>query len=228
MFSHKQDIEIAGLLTALFSWGQRKTIINKAKSFFELMDFAPHDFVLNFETKDLKPFAQFKHRTFNGDDALCFISFFNWYYSQFQSLEYAFIDENCQVGDPVEAGINRFHALFLDHPHFLKRSEKHVSAPYKKSTCKRINMFLRWMVRKDPVGIDFGVWNRINASDLKIPMDVHVFRMAKKLGLLRRNQADWQAVVELTEMLKLFDPDDPVKYDYALFGMSVMKWPEIL
>lgn len=228
MFSHKQDIEIAGLITALFSWGQRKTIINKARSFFELMDFAPHDFVLNFEKEDLQPFTEFKHRTFNGDDALCFISFFNWYYSQFQSLENAFIDQDSPDGDPVEAGINRFHTLFLKHPHFLKRSEKHVSAPCKKSTCKRINMFLRWMVRKDPVGIDFGVWNRIKASDLKIPMDIHVFRTAKKLGLLHRNQMDWQAVVELTETLKIFDRDDPVKYDYSLFGMGIMKWPVTL
>lgn len=217
-FSKKQDVEITAFWTAILSWGQRKTIINKATELFSLMGNEPHRFITEHSSSDLKGFEQFKHRTFQADDTLYFIEFLKYHYSKNDSLESAFIDKE---KEGVEAGLNHFRSYFFSLSSHLRRTEKHVSAPFKKSTCKRLNMFLRWMVRKDNAGVDFGLWTEIKPSHLLMPLDVHVERVGRKLGLLKRKQRDWQAVVELTENLKKFDPIDPVKYDFALFGYGL-------
>jgi uncharacterized protein (TIGR02757 family) len=218
-FSKKQDIEIMGFWAATLSWGQRKTIINKCNELITLMDHAPHDFILNHKPADLKPFLVFKHRTFNDIDTLYFIEFFKQYYAANESLEDAFLfDYTTNLN--VEKGIINFHNTFFSLEYFPHRTKKHVSTPLNKSACKRINMFLRWMVRKDKQGVDFGIWDKIKPSQLICTCDVHVDRVARSLGLITRKQTDWQTAVELTENLKKFDMDDPVKYDFALFSMG--------
>ncbi len=217
-YSKKQDIEIAGFIAAVFAWGQRKTIINKSHEFLELMENEPHQFVLNYSESDLKPFLGFKHRTFNSTDALYFLHFFRWFYQRHDSLEEAFGNGTDQS---MEARLSYFFNLFFSLPDHPRRTYKHIPNPSRKSACKRINMYLRWMVRKDEKGVDFGIWNRIATSELICPCDLHVDRVARKLGLIERKQTDWQTAVELTENLSRLDPDDPVKYDYALFGLGV-------
>lgn len=219
-FTKKQDIEIIGFWIAMLSWGQRKTIINKGIELCQIMDYAPFDFVMNATDRDFKRLELFKHRTFNGGDALCFISFFKWFYTHHQSLEEAFLDCN---GQEDGTGIAQIRILFEQNPDYLPRTKKHVATPANNSSCKRINMFLRWMVRNDDNGVDFGLWKNIDPAHLMIPLDVHVHRVAISLGLLTRTKADWKAVVELTNTLRLMDPTDPVKYDFALFGMGVQE-----
>lgn len=220
-FSKKQDIEIAAFFTATIAWGQRKTIITNASRLMEWMDNAPHDFILNHQEKDLKRFLDFKHRTFNATDTLYFIEFFKNYYSKNESLETAFSQHLNKKAATTENAIAGFHELFFSLEDFPHRTKKHVATPIRKSTCKRINMFLRWMVRKDKSGVDFGIWSNIKPSQLLIPLDVHVDRVARNLGLIYRAQTDWETVLELTENLQSFDAKDPVKYDFALFGMGV-------
>ncbi len=225
-FSKKQDIEIIGFWIAMLAWGNRKSIIASGNKLVELMESAPHDFVLNHSDADLKRFLDFKHRTFNATDALYFIEFFKNHYRKYGSLEEAFltgslnrsVDKSSNVGSALSA----FHHYFFSLEDAPQRTRKHVATPERNSTCKRMNMFLRWMVRKDKNGVDFGIWKKIKPAQLLMPLDVHVDRTARKLGLLKRKQTDWQAVLELTENLKQFDPKDPVKYDYALFGLSVL------
>lgn len=214
-FKKKQDIEISGLFAATLAWGQRKTIITNCTRLMEWMDNAPHDFVLNHDDDDLKKFKDFKHRTFNPVDLLYFMKFLKWYYSRNVSLEDAFL------GSTVEEGLVNFHDLFFSLPDFPKRTIKHVSTPARKSACKRINMYLRWMVRNDDKGVDFGIWEKMKPSQLICPCDVHVDRVARKLKLIKRKQVDWQTALELTVNLRKLDPDDPVKYDFALFGLGV-------
>ena len=218
-FTKAEDIEIMGFWASILAWGQRKTIINKCNELIELMDGAPHDFILNHKDSDLKAFADFKHRTFNGTDALYFIDTFKRLYSQHDSMAHWFKPKPNEL--TMEEGINRFRAHFFDSPHAPHRTGKHVSSPLKKSSCKRINMFLRWMVRKDDQGVDFGLWNNFGPHRLLCPLDVHVSRVARKLGILRRKPNDWQTTLELTEMLRKMDPNDPVKYDFALFGLGI-------
>lgn len=211
-FSKKQDIEIAAFFSATIAWGNRKSIMASANKLMNLMDNAPHDFVLNHQDNDLKNLLEFKHRTFNATDTLYFVEFFKQHYLKHESLEDAFIKPK---------GLACFHDYFFsleDSPH---RTRKHIATPLRGSTCKRLNMFLRWMVRKDKSGVDFGLWKKIKPSQLLIPLDVHVDRTARKLGLIKRKQTDWQTVIELTNNLKQFDANDPVKYDYALFGMGI-------
>ena len=220
-FKKQQDIEIAGLIASIFAWGQRKTIINKSKHFLSLMGNEPHRFVLEHQEADLKPFVDFKHRTFNGTDALYFLHFFRWFYSRNSSLEDAFIIGLGTEDSTIETSLINFFDCFFsldDHP---KRAYKHIPTPLRKSACKRINMFLRWMVRKDDKQVDFGIWDRIKPSQLVCPCDLHVDRVARRLGLINRKQTDWLTALELTESLKKFDREDPVKYDFALFGLGV-------
>ena len=219
-FSKKQDIEITGFFAAIMAWGQRVTIINKCRELIEKMDHAPYDFMLNHTASDLKKFENFKHRTFQPVDFLGFINFFHHYYQQHNSLEEAFFEPAGKDSKNLEAGITNFYTLFQNLANAPLRTLKHVATPDKKSTCKRLNMYLRWMVRKDDKGVDFGIWQNIKPSQLLCPIDVHVARVAKELGLLTRNPVDWRAALELTEALKAFDPDDPVKYDFALFGLG--------
>lgn len=221
LFSKKQDIEIMGFWAATLAWGQRKTIISKSKDLIRLMDNAPHDFVINHTDSDLKRFQGFVHRTFNDTDALYFIDFFKRWYSQHDSLEQAFSKGMKKNDETIENGINHFRHVFFDIDYAPHRTGKHIASPNRKSACKRINMFLRWMVRQDKKGVDFGIWKEIKPAQLVCPLDVHVERVSKQLGLLTRKPTDWQAALELTKVLKTFDPQDPVKYDFALFGMGV-------
>lgn len=220
-FTRLQDKEIMGFWAATLAWGQRKTIINSALRLSELMDHAPYDFVLNHEESDRARFSDFKHRTFQYTDTLWFLHWLQEYYRQEQSLETAFFRHMSPGDVTVENALAGFHDRFFDHPYAPARTRKHVATPARGSTCKRLNMFLRWMVRKDDRGVDFGIWNRISPSQLLIPLDVHVDRVARRLGLLNRPQTDWLAVLELTENLRKFDPGDPARYDFALFGMGV-------
>ena len=221
-FSKKQDIEIMAFWTAMLSWGNRKSIINSSKKLVELMDGVPHQFMLGHQEKDLKKFLQFKHRTFNTTDTLYFIEFFKWYYKTHDSLEDAFYNTMPKKAFTVENGLAGFHDLFFSLDDAPQRTKKHIATPVRKSTCKRINMFLRWMVRKDKAGVDFGLWNKIKPAQLLCPLDVHVDRVGRNLGLIKRKQTDWQTVLELTENLREFDKSDPVKYDFALFGIGVL------
>jgi len=224
LFTKQQDIEIMGFWAATLAWGQRVTIINKCRELIDLMDGAPYDFIINHEEVDLKKLLHFKHRTFNDIDTLYFIAFFRYHYENFESLEEAFIPANSLKGEqeePIEHYLNHFREYFFSLPDFPHRTKKHVSSPSQKSTCKRLNMFLRWMVRKDNCGVDFGIWNKIKPSELIMPCDLHVDRVARKLNLIHRKQTDWQMAVELTQRLREFDPTDPVKYDFALFTLGI-------
>ena len=216
-FTKKQDIEITAFWVSMLSWGQRITIINKSKELFALMGNSPHDFIVNHKEKDRQRFENFKHRTFQYTDTLYFLEFLQWYYSQNESLEFFF-----QKYESIEDALIAFNHLFFHLPDAPRRTQKHVATPERKSSCKRLNMFLRWMVRRDDKGVDFGLWKNIDTALLMMPLDVHVERVAKHLGLLKRKQRDWAAVVELTQNLRKLDPKDPVKYDYALFGIGVL------
>lgn len=210
-----------GFWTAMLAWGQRKTIINKAQELIELMDGTPYDFVLNHRDTDLKPFLHFKHRTFQPTDTLYFLHFFQSFYQENDSLEVAFLVDQMPKEPHVGKGLAAFHQRFFALPDAPRRTRKHVATPVSKSACKRLNMFLRWMVRKDDKGVDFGYWKRISPRQLVCPLDVHVERVARKLGLLSRKQTDWKAALELTENLRQFDAADPIRYDFALFGMGL-------
>lgn len=219
-FTKKQDIEIAGFFAAIFAWGNRTTIIQKSFELMKLMDNHPHEFCLHHQDQDLKRLVHFKHRTFNATDLLYFISFLQQHYKKYDSLEAAF---TIQKEKEMEIRLTRFHEYFFSLEDAPARTRKHIATPYKGSSCKRLNMFLRWMVRKDKAGVDFGIWQKINPSELICPIDLHVARVAKRFQLLDRKQTDWQAAVELTNYLKTLDPKDPVKYDFALFGLGVIE-----
>jgi len=221
LFSKLQDIEIIGFWIAMLSWGQRVTIINKGKELIEKMDGSPHDFIVNHKESDRKIFESFKHRTFQAIDTLYFLEFLQQYYRNNQSLETAFIPKY-KLDFTIKESLTHFHEQFFSLENAPQRTKKHVATPVRKSTCKRLNMFLRWMVRKDQKGVDFGLWSMIKPAQLHIPLDVHVDKVARTLGLIKRKQTDWQTVEELTQRLAEFDPNDPVKYDYALFGLGVL------
>jgi len=220
-FTKKQDIEIMGFWAAVLAWGNRTTIIKKCKELVKLMDGAPHDFVCNHQESDLKAFLSFKHRTFNATDTLYFIHFFQDFYQKHSSLEEAFTQDFSEEEPHIEKALINFHELFFSLPEYPERTRKHVATPARKSACKRVNMFLRWMVRNDEKGVDFGIWEKIKPSQLICPCDVHVERVARKLHLLDRKQMDWKTALELTDNLRKLDPQDPVKYDFALFGLGV-------
>ncbi len=223
-FSSRQDIEIAGFFAAIFSWGNRTTIIRKSTELMQLMDNAPHQFILGHEEKDLRRLLDFKHRTFNATDLLYFIAFFKHNYNLHDSLEDAFLRSAPQQHPPLPGpALSAFYPYFFSLEDVPPRTHKHIASPEKNSSCKRLNMFLRWMVRKDDQGVDFGIWEKISPSLLVCPLDVHVARVARRFGLLTRSATDWQAALELTEQLRIFDKDDPVKYDFALFGLGVME-----
>ena len=220
LFTKKQDVEIAAFFAAVFAWGNRKTIIAKAKELMQRMDNAPYDFCLRHSDNDLKNLLGFKHRTFNDTDLLYFVAFFHRHYQQHNSLEDAFLimDKN---NFSMKIALINFHHYFFSLEDAPRRTKKHIASPEKNATCKRLNMFLRWMVRKDACGVDFGLWKKIRPADLICPIDVHVARVAKRLNLLDRKQTDWNATEELTANLRKLDAEDPVKYDFALFGLGV-------
>lgn len=221
-FSLKQDVEIAGFLTATISWGQRPVILKNASSLLMRMDNAPYAFIMNFSENDLLPFKNFVHRTFNGTDCSFFLKSLQNIYRHNQSLESLFLSSfKPQVHTDYRESINSFRKMFFSFPH-PSRSGKHFANPEDGSAAKRINMFLRWMIRKDSAGVDFGIWN-LSPSFLTCPLDVHSGRVARRLNLLKRKQNDWTAAAELTNSLKKFDEFDPVKYDFALFGLGVFE-----
>ena len=223
-FSQKQDIEIAGFLAAIFAWGNRKTIINKSTELLNLMDNAPYDFCLNHTETNLKSLQFFKHRTFNGTDLLYFISFFQYHFKSYDTLENAFFPrKDYNDLNIVEKSLNQFYRYFFSLEHVPARTMKHIAAPMKGSTCKRLNMFLRWMVRDDDCGVDFGIWKKILPAQLICPIDVHVARVARHFKLLARQSTDWEASQELTVNLRKLNYSDPVKYDFALFGLGVIE-----
>jgi len=184
-----------------------------------MMDNDPHQFIMHHREKDLRPFQEFKHRTFTATDTLYFIRFLRWFYDHYPSLEDAFVEEG--VHTDVQAGLISFHRLFFSLPDYPPRTKKHVATPERKSTCKRLNMYLRWMVRDDKRGVDFGLWRKLKPSQLICPCDLHVDRVARRLKLIKRKQTDWLTANELTANLRLLDPVDPVKYDFALFGLGI-------
>ena len=219
-FERLQDREIMGFWTATLAWGQRKTIIQSANRLAALMDHAPYDFILHHSEEDRARFLDFKHRTFQATDTLWFLAFLQSFYRNNDSLEHAFARHLLPGDLTTERALRGFHRDFFDHPWAPDRTRKHVATPERGSTCKRLNMFLRWMVLSDEQGVDFGVWKKISPAQLLIPLDVHVERVARQLGLLSRPQTDWRAVLELTENLRAFDSEDPVRYDFALFGLG--------
>ena len=219
-FSKKEDIEIAGFLTATIAWGKRQMIIKNANKMMTLLDNVPFDFVVNHSDKDLKSIEHFVHRTFNLDDFKFFIQSLQNIYKNHQGLESVFA-KNITNENTVNT-IHQFKKVFFEIPH-LQRTTKHVSDPLKGSAAKRINMYLRWMVRNDTKGVDFGLWNSIKPSVLSCPLDVHSGNVARKLGLINRKQNDAKALLELDTNLRKLDPKDPVKYDFALFGLGVFE-----
>ncbi len=218
-FSGKADREIMGFFAATLAWGQRKTIIRNCLKLAEGMDMAPADFIRNHEEGDRSRFLGFVHRTFNDTDLLYFLEFLQHHYRQQDSLETAFSGGG--AFSSVEDSLVHFHRAFFSLPYAPERTRKHVATPERKSACKRLNMFLRWMVRPADKGVDFGLWKTIPRDALICPLDTHVHRVTLGLGMIARKQADWQTALELTRFLKELDPEDPVRYDYALFSLGV-------
>lgn len=219
-FNTKEDIEIAGFLSATIAWGNRKSIINNANKMMHLLEQSPYDFVINHTDSDLEKLTTFVHRTFNGTDFITFIKGLQHIYKTYGGLEAIFAKH--AEKDSLQQAIHHFKYYFFEIEH-LQRTQKHISDPLKNSAAKRINMFLRWMVRKDNAGVDFGIWNTISPASLSCPLDVHSGNVARKLGLLKRKQNDGKALLELDAALRALDNTDPVKYDFALFGLGVFE-----
>lgn len=220
LFSKKEDIEIAGFLTATIAWGNRKSIINNATKMMELLEHSPHDFILNHQESDLENLQGFVHRTFNSTDLTTFIHGLKHIYTNHNGLEAVF--SKYAEKQSLQTAIHKFKIHFFEVDH-LERTQKHISDPLKNSAAKRINMFLRWMIRQDNTGVDFGIWKTLSPSQLSCPLDVHSGNVARKLGLLERKQNDAKALLELDTALRELDTEDPVKYDFALFGLGVFE-----
>ena len=221
LFSDKNDIEIAAFFASTIAWGQRVTIIKNMHKLISLMDNAPYDFVMNCSEKELERLKYFKHRTYNGEDCKFFVKSLRNIYQKHKGLGELFQGIYSKHNNICDTLIN-FRTVFFEIDH-QQRTQKHVSNVLKGASAKRLNMFLRWMVRKDNKGVDFGLWNKISKSDLFLPLDVHTGNVARKLGLLKRKQNDWKAVEQVTNVLRTFDPVDPIKYDFALFGLGVFE-----
>ena len=220
LFSLKEDIEIAGFLSATIAWGNRKMIITNGNRMMDLMGNAPYDFVMSHREKHLEKTNDFVHRTFNGTDFKTFILALKHIYTHHQGLEAVFAKN--QTPDSMQPSISEFKKLFFEAPH-LHRTQKHISDPLNNSAAKRLNMYLRWMCRQDKTGVDLGIWKSISPAKLSCPLDVHSGNVARKLGLLTRSQNDGKALAELDAQLRNLDPKDPVKYDFALFGLGVFE-----
>jgi uncharacterized protein (TIGR02757 family) len=218
-FSQKKDIEISAFFAATLAWGQRKTIIKSTNTLMSIFDNAPFDFISHVTESEIEGIPKFVHRTFNTEDLKFFIRFFKRHYSEHESLEAGFFPQRTKEIGAVKLGLIHFHNTFFEG-HLASRTKKHVSTPSKNSACKRLNMFLRWMVRPND-GVDFGLWNNIDASQLMIPLDVHVQRVAINLGLISSEKSNWATCEQLTEQLCLLHPSDPTIFDYALFGFGV-------
>ncbi len=223
-FSQKEDIEIAGFLIALIAWGNRKSILKSGRLMLDLLDNSPFDFVLNHREADLLPLENFVHRTFQGKDLPFMIRVLKELYASEGGLEGFFSKERSQptkeaITSPLQIRISELKSYFFSWPH-QARTRKHLADPVGGSAAKRINMYLRWMVRPADKGVDFGLWPHIHPKELSCPLDVHTANIARKLKILKRKQNDAKAVAELDRALRRFDPEDPVKYDFALFGLG--------
>ena len=219
-FSKKENIEISAFLTATIAWGNRRSIINNAYRLMIMMENQPHDFILNASTSEKKQLTRFVHRTFNGSDCIYFVDSLQNIYKKDSGLQAVF-ETGYKLENSVKSALMHFHHIFFEIPG--ERSRKHVSNVRTGASAKRLNMFLRWMIRKDDKDVDFGIWQGIPVSKLMLPLDVHTGNVARKLGLLQRKSNDWKAVEEVTGTLRKLDPKDPVKYDFALFGLGVFE-----
>jgi len=220
LFSQKEDIEIAGFLSATIAWGNRKMIIKNAHRMMDLMGNAPYDFVMSHNGDDLERLESFVHRTFNGQDFASFIRSLQHIYNNHNGLEAVFTKH--QEPESIQKSIHEFKKIFFEIPH-QNRTQKHISDPMNGSAAKRLNMYLRWMIRQDNKGVDLGIWKSISPASLSCPLDVHSGNVARKLGLLTRKQNDGKALAELDIKLRELDPNDPAKYDFALFGLGVFE-----
>ena len=218
-FSETHDREISGFLIAAIAWGRRDLILRSGRLMLELMDNSPFEFIMSANENELLRFSRFVHRTFNGTDCIYFIRALRNIYSNYGSMEDVILQGINDYGS-VKEGLSHLRLVFFSLPH-SQRNEKHFADVMGGAAGKRLNMFLRWMVRKDNLGVDFGIWKKIDPAVLYIPLDLHSGNTARRLGLLTRKMDDWKAVEELTEILREFDPADPVKYDFALFGLGV-------
>lgn len=218
-FEDKRDIEIAAFLAATLAWGQRKTMIKSLQNLMNLMEMQPYAFIREAKKSEMKRFENFKHRTFNGTDCHAFILALQHIIKRYNGLGSAFREAYVK-GRGVKEMLSQFRDIFMEID-FPQRTQKHLADVRKGSAAKRLNMFLRWMVRKDGRGVDFGIWDFIHPRELYLPLDLHTGNVARKLGLLGRKQNDWKAVEEVTENLRILDPEDPVKYDFALFGLGI-------
>lgn len=221
LFSRKEDIEISGFLAASIAWGKRANIIFSANRLMYLMEWQPYEFVMQAQSTEIKKLEKFVYRTFNSDDLLFFIASLRHIYSEYGGIEEVFSNAYLKRYD-IHDALAQFRSVFLQTEHF-PRSEKHISSVESGSACKRLNLYLRWMVRPHNKGVDFGLWEKIDPSDLLIPLDLHTAATARSLGLLQRKQNDIKAVDELTARLRMMDKTDPVKYDYALFCLGIHK-----
>lgn len=220
-FTQKENIEIAGFLSAGIAWGQRPTIIRNALRLMKFMDNNPYEFLIHTSEREWLHFSDFRHRTFNGTDCLFFLRSLKNIYENYDGLEAVFT-RGYQLDQSVASALRYFRKIFFEVLH-ERRSQKHISNIDQGASAKRLNMFLRWMVRDDEQGVDFGLWKNIPMSALMLPLDVHTGKQARRLGILTRMQDDWKAVIEVTANLRQFDPMDPVKYDFALFGMGAFE-----
>ena len=220
LFSKKEDIEISAFITSTISWGQRTIILKNAKKIMRMMDFSPYDFICNHSKKDLVPLSNFVHRTFNGTDLTFFVTSLKNIYKNHNGLENIF--KTNKMSENMATSVHQMKKIFFSISH-KNRTKKHISDPLKGSAAKRINMFLRWMVRSKKKKVDFELWKSINTRQLSCPLDIHTGRVARKLRILKRNQNDFKATLELDYYLRKFNSDDPVKYDFALFGLGVFE-----
>jgi uncharacterized protein (TIGR02757 family) len=218
-FSDNRDREISGFLTAVIAWGRRDLILRSSRLMLEMMENSPHEFIMAANENELSRFSRFVHRTFNGSDCIYFLRGLKHIYSNFDTMEDVVV-EGIKISGSIKEGLSNLRSTFFSLPH-ASRNEKHFADVRGGAAGKRLNMFLRWMVRKDNFGVDFGIWEKIDPAMLYIPLDLHSGNTARRLGLLTRKMNDWKAVEELTEILREFDPADPVKYDFALFGLGV-------
>lgn len=219
-YTKKEDIEIAGFLAATIAWGNRKMILRNANQMMDLLDHSPYEFIMNSSNEELEMIERFVHRTFNSTDLIYFLKTLKNIYRHKGGLETIF--NTYKTSDSLQPAIHQFHLIFFEPPH-EKKTERHVSDPFKGSAAKKLNMYLRWMIRNDTRGVDFGIWKSIPPSILSCPLDIHSGNVARKLGLLKRKQNDSKAVAELDAFLRLLDKHDPVKYDFALFGLGVFE-----
>lgn len=218
-FTKQQDIEISAFFSAILAWGQRITIINNVNKLMAIMDESPYDFIINHKESERQKFDKFVHRTFQYPDLLYFLEFLQHHYRNNVTLENAFSDGLKELDTDTGNMLIYFNRYFFSFPHLI-RTRKHLQTPERKSACKRLNLFLKWMVREDNKGVDFGIWKQIKSNQLVCPLDVHVQRHALALGLIDSDKQNWKTAIALTDALKKFDEIDPVKYDFALFGMG--------